>query len=101
MFYHLAKEDATTKGELEFELIKEKGWYQDNLPAQYSWHKQPEHFCTKQFEQSLALLHDELLVLSVYESQISMLCAENKEATAKSYLEFLNFWLNNKQNEKT
>lgn len=96
VFYRLAKEEATTKGELKFELVKEKGWYQDNLPIEYSWHKQPEHFCAKQFEQSLELLDDELLVLSLYENQVSMLCSEQSQATAQSYLDFLKVWLNSK-----
>lgn len=93
VFYCISRKDATNAGELLFEIVKEKGWYQDNLPSSYSWHKQPDSFCEKKFQQSLTLLKDELLVLSVYENQIRMLCGEQNQANANCYLEFLRFWL--------
>lgn len=96
VFYCLNKKEATSAGELLFEIVKEKGWYQDNLPNEYSWHKQPmtqNCFSEKDFKDALNLLNDELLVLSVYENQIRMLCGEQTQAEANNYVEFLKFWL--------
>lgn len=104
IFYTLTRTKSNTRGAKIFEIVKQQGWHQEQLPYNYSWHypqQAPSEFSTSDFTQSLSLLTDELLVLTLYENQVNMLCSENLTANGKNYNDFLQFWLNLAHKQKS
>lgn len=81
-------------GALQFRLVKQAGWDQDNLPDGFSWHDKPVHsWSMDRFNHLLNDLGDELLLLEVFEQHATMMVAEGATADAERYKHFLQSWL--------
>ena len=81
------------KGTLKYRIVKQAAWDTDYLPEGYAWHDKGTEEEAEIFKKALTQLQDELLMLEVYTNRVTIIPAENKEASAENYQGFLNVFL--------
>ncbi|MFY9178890.1 MAG: hypothetical protein WAO12_03805 [Venatoribacter sp.] len=91
--YSYARPLANKPGALKFSISKQKGWESEGLPEGYSWYQVGTAADAARFQQQLAQLNDEILLLEVWENKALLMAAEKPGASALGYKQLLESFL--------
>lgn len=87
--YSVMRAQSIKPGLLRYRIVRQAGWEQDGLPPGYSWHDPASALDHTHLMACLPRLTDTLLMLEVYEHRVAMMVAEEKQANAENYREFM------------
>lgn len=88
--YSLFVEDSKAPKDIIFRIVRQIGWDNELLPAEFSWHdkvspEKTDWFCALKMDELLQACDDSLKLIEVYGNRVTIMASEDPNADAEQY----------------